>query len=69
MTPAQKHRDKVARRPSEGGYTGVIKSARGVKMKDPHLWKREEQVLGKGKEREKEIFQVIGKARRETNRK
>jgi hypothetical protein len=69
MTPEQKHRDKVVRRPSEGGYTGRIKAAMGVKMKDPDLWKREEEVSEQGREREKKIFEVMEKVRGEAQRK
>ncbi|KAH6901372.1 hypothetical protein BKA70DRAFT_694221 [Coprinopsis sp. MPI-PUGE-AT-0042] len=68
MTPEQKHRDRVVRGPSEGGYTGRIKATMGVKMRNPELWKKEEEVTEKGKKREKEIFEVMAKVQKETRK-
>ena len=65
MTPEQKHRDRVVRRPSEGGYTGRIKAEMGVKMKEPQLWQKEEDVTGQGLKRERKILKIMRRVQKE----
>ncbi|KIJ51286.1 hypothetical protein M422DRAFT_158593 [Sphaerobolus stellatus SS14] len=42
MTPRQREIDRIKRLPSEGGYTGRIKSEAGMKLKDDWTWRLEE---------------------------
>ncbi|KAF8578492.1 hypothetical protein K439DRAFT_1528793 [Ramaria rubella] len=42
MTPAQRERDRILRGPSEAGYTGMIKRAAGVKLKNDRYWRLED---------------------------
>lgn len=65
MTPQQKHQDSVVRRPSEGGYTGRIKAEMGVKMKEPGLWRKEEEVTEEGLKRERKILKAIRRVQKE----
>lgn len=45
MTPEKRRADKAVRSVSEVGYVGMMKSRKGMKMKNPNLWRELEGEL------------------------